>query len=333
MKIVGFELQDWEQEYLKKKFSGALDISLYSDKLSLENLENAQDADGIVIFIYSKLDRDILDKMPKLKFITTMSTGFDHIDIEECKRRNIVVSTVPSYGENTVAEHTFALIFAISRRIIESHERVREGNFSPTGLTGFDLFGKTLGVIGVGNIGRHVVRIAKGVGMEVLGYEKHENPKVAEQLGFRFVDLDTLLSESDVITLHLPLLPETEHFLNEAKFEKMKKGVVIINTSRGAIIDTRALIGALDCGKVGACGLDVLEGEPLLHEEKELFSKRLKKEDIMVALEDRMLFERPNVLITPHNAFNSREALMRILKTTEENIYGFLSGNPKNPAF
>src|SRR3990167_9423775 len=289
MKFACFELQDWEEDYLKEKFGNTVDISFHSEELNIENVPAVKDADGIVVFIYSTIDKQVLDLMPNLKFIATMSTGFDHIDIEECKRRNIIVSTVPSYGENTVAEHTFALIFAISRRIIESHERVREGNFSPTGLTGFDLFGKTLGVIGVGNIGRHVVRIAKGVGMEVLGYEKHENPKVAEQLGFRFVDLDTLLSESDVITLHLPLLPETEHFLNEAKFEKMKKGVVIINTSRGAIIDTRALIGALDCGKVGACGLDVLEGEPLLHEEKELFSKRLKKEDIMVALEDRKI--------------------------------------------
>lgn len=333
MKIACFELQDWERDYLKEKFSNTLDISFYPDVLNPANVSFAQDAEGIVIFIYSKINKNLLDKMPKLKFIATMSTGFDHIDIEESKKRNIIISTVPKYGEITVAEHTFALIFALSRRIIESRDQVRKGEFSPEGLTGFDLFGKTLGIIGVGNIGRHVVRIAKGVGMEVLGYEKHENPKVAEQLGFRFVDLETLLSESDIITLHLPLLPETEHFLNEDKFEKMKKGVVIINTSRGPIIDTKALIAALDSGKVGAAGLDVLEGEPLLHEEKEIFSKELKKEDIMVALEGRMLFERPNVLITPHNAFNSKEALERILKTTEENIYGFLSGTPKNLVF
>src|SRR3989344_4149861 len=333
MKIVGFELQDWEQEYLKKKFSGALDISLYSDKLSLENLENAQDADGRVIFIYSKLDRDILDKMPKLKFITTMSTGFDHIDIEECKRRNIVVSTVPSYGENTVAEHTFALIFAISRRIIESHERVREGNFSPTGLTGFDLFGKTLGVIGVGNIGRHVVRIAKGVGMEVLGYEKHENPKVAEQLGFRFVTMDELLSQSDIITVHVPYNQETHHMLHQDAFSKMKNGVIIINTARGAIIDTAALVGAIQSGRVAAAGLDVLEEESMIREEQELLHKEFPIEDLKTVLENHMLLNNPKVVITPHNAFNSREALMRILRITEENINGFLAGQPKNLAF
>lgn len=333
MKVACFELQDWEQDYLKKKFSSTLDIYFWEDKLSLENAESAKEAEAIVVFIYSKVNKDVLDKMPKLKFIATMSTGFDHIDIEECKKRGIAVSTVPSYGEITVAEHAFALIFAISRRIIESHELINKGVFSPEGLTGFDLFGKTLGVIGVGNIGRHVVRIAKGVGMEVLGYEKHENPKIAEQLGFRFVTLEALLSESDIITLHLPLLPETKHFLNEEKFEKMKNGVVIINTSRGSIIDTKALVAALDSGKVAAAGLDVLEGEPLLHEEKEIFSRKLKKEDLLVALEDRILFEKPNVLITPHNAFNSREALMRILETTEENIYGFLKGSPKNLAF
>src|SRR3990170_4545428 len=194
MKIACFELQNWEQDYLQQKFGNTLKISFYSETLTSENVSKVKDVDGIVVFIYSTVNKQVLDQMPNLKFIATMSTGFDHIDIEECKRRNIIVSTVPTYGENTVAEHAFALIFAISRRILESHERLKEGNFSPSGLTGFDLFGETLGVIGVGNIGRHVVRIAKGVGMEVLGYEKHENPKVAEQLGFRFVDLDTLLS-------------------------------------------------------------------------------------------------------------------------------------------
>lgn len=333
MRIVCFELQDWEKEYLKQRFGNTLEMTFYSETLTLENVSVARDAQALVVFIYSVINKEVLSQLPNLKFIATMSTGFDHIDIEEAKRRNIVVSTVPTYGESTVAEHTFALIFAISRRIIESHDRVKSGKFSPIGLTGFDLFGKTLGVIGVGNIGSHVIRIAKGIGMEVVGVRRTPDPKLTETLGFSFVDLDTLLSSSDIITLHLPYTSETHHFLNEEKFSKMKNGVIIINTARGAIIDTTALVAALQSGKVAAAGLDVLEEEPILREENELLHKEFQIEDLKTVLENHMLLNNPKVVITPHNAFNSREALQRILKTTEENINGFLVGTPKNPAF
>jgi D-lactate dehydrogenase len=333
MKLACFELQDWEKDYLAKKFGETLNISFNSETLTAQNAASIRDADGIVVFIYSEVNKEVLDLLPNLKFISTMSTGFDHIDIEECKRRNIVVSTVPTYGENTVAEHAFALIFAISRRLIESHDRVRQGNFSPTGLTGFDLFGKTLGVLGVGNIGSHVIRIAKGIGMDVIAYKKTPDSKLAADLGFRFVSLDELLSQSDIITVHVPYNKETRHMLNAQAFEKMKNGVVIINTARGAIIDTTALVEALQSGKVAAAGLDVLEEESVIREEHELLHKEFPLEDLRTVLENHMLLNNPKVVITPHNAFNSKEALMRILRTTEENIYGFLSGQPKNLAY
>ncbi|OGH16628.1 MAG: hypothetical protein A3C30_04335 [Candidatus Levybacteria bacterium RIFCSPHIGHO2_02_FULL_40_18] len=333
MKFACFELQDWEEDYLKEKFGNTVDISFHSEELNIENVPAVKDADGIVVFIYSTIDKQVLDLMPNLKFIATMSTGFDHIDIEECKRRNIIVSTVPTYGENTVAEHAFALIFAISRRLIESHNRVSEGNFSPTGLTGFDLFGKTLGVIGVGNIGSHVIRIAKGIGMDVLAYKRTPDPKLAADLGFRFVSMDELLSQSDIISVHVPYNKETHHMLNSDAFSKMKDGVVIINTARGAIIDTTALVSALQSGKVAAAGLDVLEEESIIREEHELLHKEFPIEDLKTVLENHMLLNNPKVVITPHNAFNSREALMRILRITEENINGFLAGQPKNLAF
>ena len=333
MKISCFELQDWEKDYLQQKFGQTINISFNSETLTSENVSTAKDADAIVVFVNSTVNKGVLDQMSNLKFIATMSTGFDHINIEECKRRNIVVSTVPSYGENTVAEHTFALIFAISRRIIESHERVREGNFSPSGLTGFDLFGKTLGVIGVGNIGTHVIRIAKGIGMDVVAYKRTPDPKLAADLGFRFVTMGELLSQSDIITVHVPYNQETHHMLNQDAFSKMKNGVIIINTARGAVIDTTALVGALQSGRVAAAGLDVLEEESMIREEHELLHKEFPIEDLKTVLENHMLLNNPKVVITPHNAFNSREALMRILKTTEENIYGFLSGTPKNLAY
>ena len=333
MNINCFELQDWEKDYLTQKFGDTLDISFNSETLTSENVSLAREAEGIVVFIYSNVNKEVLDQMPNLKFIATMSTGFDHIDIEECKRRNIVVSTVPSYGENTVAEHTFSLIFAISRRIIESHERVREGNFSPSGLTGFDLFGKTLGVIGVGSIGTHVIRIAKGIGMDIVAYKRTPDPKLAADLGFRFVTMNELLSQSDIITVHVPYNQETHHMLSQDAFSKMKNGVIIINTAGGAVIDTAALVGAIQSGRVAAAGLDVLEEESMIREEQELLHKEFPIEDLKTVLENHMLLNNPKVVITPHNAFNSREALMRILKTTEENIYGFLSGQPKNLAF
>jgi D-lactate dehydrogenase len=333
MRLACFELQDWEKEFLKSKFENTTEISFHTEILSSQNVSEAKDAEAIVIFIYSNINKALLDQMPNLKFIATMSTGFDHIDIEECKRRNIVVSTVPTYGENTVAEHAFALIFAISRRIIESHVRVTSGNFSPIGLTGFDLFGKTLGVVGVGNIGTHVIRIAKGIGMDVLAYKRTPDPKLATDLGFRFVSFDELLSQSDIITIHVPYNPETHHMLNADAFAKMKDGVMIINTARGAIIDTDALVSSIQSGKVGAAGLDVLEEEKDLSEEHELLHKDVQIEDLKTILENHMLLNNPKVLITPHNAFNSREALQRILNTTQENILGFLSGTPKNTAY
>lgn len=333
MKIACFEMQNWEKEFIKQKFEDTCELSFHEETLSLDNVSDVKDADAIIIFIYSHITKEILDAMQNLKFISTMSTGFDHIDIEECKKRNIIVSTVPTYGENTVAEHAFALIFAISRRIIESHDRVVHGDFSPKGLTGFDLYGRTLGVLGVGNIGTHVIRIAKGIGMDVLAYKRTPDDKLASDLGFQFVSMDELYAQSDIITIHVPYNPETHHLLNKESFEKMKDGVIIINTARGAIIDTDALVQAIVGGKVGAAGLDVLEEEPMLSEENELLHNSVGINDLKTILEDHMLLNNPKVLITPHNAFNSREALQRILNTTQENILGFLAGTPKNPAY
>lgn len=329
MKIAFFELNDFEKEYFKTQIQNH-ELIFFDKPLKKEEISSLSDIEGLVVFIYSHVDKDVLDKLPGLKFISTMSTGFDHIDMVECKNRKIIVSNVSTYGEITVAEHAFALILAISRRIIESHERVREGKFTPEGLTGFDLFGKTLGVIGVGNIGSHVIRIAKGIGMEVLGYKRTPNPKLESDLGFHFTDMETLLAKSDIITLHVPYSKETHHMIAAEQFAKMKNGVVVINTARGALIDTDALVAALDSKKVAAAGLDVLEEEPMLQEEKALLSQEFDREALLHTLENHMLLNNKNVIITPHNAFNSNEALVRIVHTTKENIEGFANGTPKN---
>lgn len=328
MNIGLFELEDREKEYLQNEIKDH-NLVFIDDPLKPQT-ELGQDFDIIVVFVHSQISKEVLDKIPSLKFIATMSTGFDHIDLEECKRRNIAVSNVPSYGEVTVAEHVFALLLTISRNMVESVERTRRGEFMPKGLTGFDLKGKTLGIIGVGSIGKNVIRIAKGFSMNVVATTRKPDYALEQELGFKFVDFDTLMKSSDVITLHVPYNKETHHLINEEAFSKMKDGVVIVNTARGAVIDTGALLNALNSKKVGFAGLDVLEEEPLLQEEREIISANFDKEKLMNVLQDHMLIKLPNVIVTPHNAFHSKEALNIILETTHDNIVSFLQGSPKN---
>jgi len=329
-KIVFYEIEEWEKDYIKERMPGH-DLYFYYEKLDDKNVKAASDADAIGIFIYSEIRKEILDKMPKLKCIATMSTGFDHIDLDETKARNIVVSNVPSYGENTVAEHTFALILALSRKIIESVERTKRGNFSLEGLRGFDLKGKTLGVIGTGRIGKHVIRIAKGFEMNVIAYDIYPDNEYAKQMGFRYVSLDELLSNSDIITLHAPLTDSTYHMINCENIRKIKKGAILVNTARGGLVDTECIIIGLREKIISAAALDVLEDELFIREEKQLLATEfLKKCDMKVVLQEHMLIDQDNVIITPHNAFNSIEALQRILDTTIDNIKKFLEGNPVN---
>lgn len=330
MNIVFFETKSSDKKFFEDHFSKNSKVVFTDKSVNSVNLEDLRDTEIAVVFIYSEIKKDILDQLPNLKAIVTMSTGFDHIDIEETKKKGIVVANIPTYGEHTVAEHTFALILAISRKIIDSYKRVKDGNFSPDGLTGFDLKGKTLGVIGVGNIGKNVVKIANGFGMRVFGYQRHPDEDLAEELNFELVDLDKLLSESDIISLHIPYNKETHHFINDEKISRMKDGVILINTARGAIIDTRALIFYLNSKKIAACGLDVLEEEPMLREEAELFYSNIDSQELMGILENHFLLKNPNVLITPHNAFNSAESLQRIAEITCENIEAFINGTPEN---
>lgn len=330
MKIAFFELENWQQKYFQDKL-GAEDELVFVNKPLKDTVpEEAKDAEVFAIFIYSQITGNILDQAKNLRLVTTLSTGFDHIDLDACKEKNISVTNVPTYGEITVAEHTFALIFACSKRIIESYKQVQDGQFTPEGLTTFDLYKKTLGVVGVGNIGKHVIKIAKGVGMNVIGYKRSPDPSLESELDFKLVDMDTLLKQSDIITLHVPYTKATHHLITEHEFRKMKKGVIIINTSRGAVIDTTALIKNLENKKVKAAGLDVCEGENILRDESQVIHKPMEKEELMCALETHLLQHFPNVVMTPHNAFNSKEALIRILDTSIENIQAFEKNKPQN---
>src|SRR3989338_486657 len=225
MNIAIFEAKPKEAEYFKKSIHGHK-IRFFPKPLDEKNVLKIKNAEAVIIFIYSNINEKILNKLQSLKLIATKSTGFDHIDLEACKKRKIIVSNVPSYGDNTVAEHTFALILSLSRNIHKSYVRTQKNDFSIDGLTGFDLKGKTLGIVGGGRIGMHVAKIAKGFSMEVLVYDVIKQPFLAEVIGFRYTPLDELLMNSDVITLHVPLNKFPHHLINKHNIKKVKKGAL-----------------------------------------------------------------------------------------------------------
>ncbi len=331
MKIIFFETAPSEKKYLEKLLKPhGLKAEFAAEPLTEENSGRARQAGIVSVFIYSALTAAILKRLGKLKLVATRSTGFDHIDLVQCRKRGITVSNVPSYGENTVAEHTFALILALSRNLHKAYVRTMRGDFSLEGLQGFDLKGKTIGVVGAGRIGLHVIKMARGFGMDVLAYDTQKNPFLSEVLDYRYVSLRELLRRSDIVTLHTPYMPSTHHLMNREMIGGMKKGALLINTARGGLVDTNALVWALDAGIVGGAGLDVLEGEELVKEEQQLLQKDFPKEKLITTLKNHILLHRENVVITPHIAFDSKEALLRILDTTAGNILSFIDGNPVN---
>ncbi len=328
MKIGFFEIKEWEKGI----------ISQYGEKLKadyfLEEIENvidqAKDYEIISTYIYSDLSAKILKKLPRLKMIATRSTGFDHIDLDYCRQHKITVANVPSYGENTVAEHSFALILALSRRIVEGVDRVRQGGFSPNGLTGFDLKGKTLGIVGVGHIGRWMTRYGRAFGMKVLGVTRHRDSKEEKKLGYQWVTLEDCLQQADIVSLHVPYTPQNHHLINRQNIKIMKRGSILINTSRGPVVETEAILWALEEGILAGAGLDVLEEEEALDKPWLLFDSYINRDNLQELVTAHILREKPNVLITPHNAFNTKEAVERIVKTSCENIQNFLRGKPSN---
>lgn len=330
MKIAFFELEDWEKRYIKQNLKGH-NIVYFANALNANSVSKIKNISAIACFIYSRINKYILDRLPNLKFIATMSTGYDHIDTEECKKRGIKISNVSSYGGNTVAEHTFGLILALSRKLNRAIERTKEDNFSLKDLMGFDLKDKVIGVVGVGHIGRNVINIAKGFGMKVIAHSKNRDKKLCKELGFEWVNFDYILKYSDIISFHLPLSRETKHMINMKNIKKLKKGVFIINTSRGDILDTSALLYGFERKIIAGAGLDVLEGEANIKEERSLLKNRNKKE-WETFLQNHILLKNNNVIVTPHSAFYTKEALERVLKITIDNLNAFAIGKIINEA-
>jgi len=332
MKILVVNIEDWEKEILQKELPND-ELIFLDENLTMENVNKVADCEALATFIFSKVTKEIIDQMPNLKLITTMSTGFEHIDTEYCKEKGIIVSNVPTYGENTVAEHALALLLAISRKIYPSIKRTRQENEFKTdaSLRGFDLKGKTIGILGAGHIGIHMARMCIALDMKVICYDPFPKHKLAEQMGFEWVSFEKLIADSKIISLHVPDNEHTHHMINKDVIEKMQNGVIIINTARGGLIDTHALAQGLDSGKIGGAGLDVLEDEGAIEEEVQLLKKEHHESwDHKTFLENHILMHKDNVLITPHNGFNSEEALKRILDTTIDNIRKYQEGNSQN---
>ena len=334
-KAVFFNLEAWARDYIKSNQSlvgAGVEVGFVNGIIDKDHPAPDPNFDILGTFVDSVADAAVIGALLNLKHIATLSTGYDHIDLPACAARGITVSYVPTYGENTVAEYAFGLMLALSRKICEAKERVKmEGSFRLDGLRGFDLMGKTLGVLGTGHIGVHVIRMAKGFGMTVIGFDAFPNPALAAELGFEYKPLAEVLAQSDIVTVHVPYLPSTHHLINAENIELMKPGAYLINTARGACVDTDALVMALKNGKLGGAGLDVLEEEGMIKDELNFLARNeMRESDLKTVLEDHALIDMPNVIITPHNAFNTKEAFTRILDTTIGNIVGFATGAPMN---
>jgi D-lactate dehydrogenase len=344
MKIYFVEAESSERQFFECELA---DNELHFVS-SLEDVD--ANAEIVSTFIYSRIDASFLDRHAAVRLIATRSTTHDHLELESCAKRNVTMCIVPSYGDHVVAEHTFALLLAVARRLRESMSLAGDSRFSYEALRGFELRSKTFGIVGTGRIGLRTVPMARSFGMNVIGYDIRPRPDRAEELGFRYVSLDELLTGSDIISLHANLNPSSYHILNHETFAKCRPGVVIINTARGKLIDTNALIEALEQGIVRGAGLDVLGEESVMRRRAERIirdqiiqklhepierprtterdSRRAKEIEKLMRLGELLL--RPEVVCTPHTAFNCVEAIERINRVTVENIKAFVAGTPIN---
>ncbi len=320
MKAVFFDVSELENNRINEfsEENKGIDITAYKSDITSAKGED-YGAEVISIFINSQLRKETLDKFTNLKLVLTRSTGFDHIDIDECKRRGIKLCNVPDYGDNTVAEFTFFLILSLLRGI--NLTRSVSANTAP----GDELEGKTIGIVGVGRIGTKVAKIANAFGMKIL-YNSRKNNPLVDSIGGSKVELKELLNSSNVVTLHVPLTKDTYHLINKDNIKYMKKGSYLVNTSRGAVVETEAIIEGIESKTLAGAALDVIEGEEFAGKEMEIIRKGENYDLIKLALEDSILKKYDNVILTPHIAYNTHEALERIIDETLENLSNMLKG-------
>lgn len=342
-KILFFDVRDNEEEYLKqncreKNFvcGSGCECMLLPQRLDSQTVITEEMASSNIIscFTFSRVGEDVLKKFPNLKLIALRSVGYNHIDIEYCKSNGISVVNSFGYGNVTVAEFAFALIFDVRRKVSRAYMNLKNEHLDRDSYMGFELFNSTIGIIGTGAIGREVARIASGIGMNILAYDIYPNGELSKKYGVKYVDLEELLKQSDVVSLHSPLTKDNFHLIDDEKLRLMKPSAIIINTARGELIDTKALYDALSEGRLFGAGLDVLESENILTQpQKQWDFDYLDSETVRQTLINERLLKLRNVVITPHSAFNTQEAQDRILKITLDNINSFFKGQIKNSVY
>jgi D-lactate dehydrogenase len=317
-----FSVKKYDREFLDAANGSLHKLRFFEPRLNEETVSLAAGFEAVCVFVNDQVNAAMIATLESLgvRLIALRCAGYNNVDPSAAKKHGVTVVRVPAYSPYAVAEHTIALMLALNRKLHRTYNRVREGNFALDGLVGFDMHGKTVGVIGTGQIGTVVAQILTGFGCPTLAFDPFPNA-TCRSLGVRYVELNQLFAESDIITVHCPLTPENKHLINGQALEKMRKGVMLINTSRGALLDTVAIIGGLKSGKIGYLGLDVYE------EEEEIFfedrSGLILGDDVFARL---LTF--PNVIITGHQAFFTREALLNIAATTIDNITKFENNQP-----
>ena len=317
IKVAMFDTHSYDREAFEKYINNDLSITFFETKLNEKTVDLAKGYDAVIVFVNDVVNKEVIDKLYEygIKVIALRCAGYNNVDLKHAFKRIHVVH-VPAYSPYAVAEHAMALLLTSIRRVHKAYIRTREFNFSLDGLTGFNLYGKTIGVIGTGKIGKIFIDICNGFGMNVLAYDKNPNPNI----NVKYVSLEELYKGSDIISLHCPLTEETHHLINASTINLMKKGVVIINTSRGALIDTEALLESIKSRKVGAACLDVYE------EEGDIFFKDYSGHIVDDEVLARLI-SMPNVIVTSHQAFLTNEALNNIADTTVSNIKSYFDNN------
>lgn len=321
MRLAFFSTHTFDRQFFDEaNLQAGHEIQYFEPRLTVVTAPLAAGYPAVCAFVNDQLNREVLEALASggTKHLALRSAGFNHVDVEAAKRLGFIVARVPAYSPYAVAEHTIALILSLNRKICRAYARVREGNFALDGLLGFDLHGRTVGIVGTGKIGTLVARILSGFGCRLLAYDVAPNDE-CRALGVAYVPLGRVFAEADIVTLHAPLTPATRHLVDARVVEGMKPGVMLVNTGRGALIDTPAVIAGLKSGRIGSLALDVYEEEEGLFFQD--FSSQVIQDDVFARL---LTF--PNVLITGHQGFFTQEALHAIARTTLENVTAFEQG-------
>lgn len=327
-KIAFFECDQQREKFFQDHLSG-LQLKFFSANLSEQHLPELRDCQIISVVNYSPVTREIVAQLPETKLIAVGCTGYNNVDVAACEEKGILVSNTPGYSDDAVAEHTVTLMLMLLRHAHTAHLRAKDNNFSWTSIIGNNLKGKTLGIIGTGTIGLKVIEIVKGFGVDIIAYSRNKKLDKAAELGFRYAPLAEVLASSDIVSLHITANKDTYHFINQEKVELFKRASLLINTSRGEVLDTKALIWALDNGVIKGAALDVLEEEKLCQENC-LLQPDITLEKMGKYALNQHLLHRPEVLITPHIGWYTEEAIQDMFNIHLANILSFIKGIPEN---